>query len=625
MRIPLCRFRLSNHIQPQPHPRKTSANRGQIIVIFAVTLLALLFFAGLAIDSGSLYVTYSQLRRSIDAAAVAAANDYKAEGEGGTVNRPRMTNAALEVLKLHGLAEADMNMKLYLCADTTTAPADFLSQCPVAPDSPRKLVRIDATLQAPLYFLYLLGFHSVPLSAHSIAEAAPIDLVIVIDTSESMANETPGYDPHLPYDPYDCNQTGAANPCEPLNKAKVAAKGLIDTMYDGYDHIGIVHFDVTAPDVSSINMRESIALAKTDVDNLKVHNDPPYSKIMPTWYNVSTGTYTNILGFNPVYPEDRDGDGLDADVGSAACTMTTPAEEGQRWDAKINPYGLIGGGAPCDEANKFDAYDWDDDGVYTANDDTLAKAYLTDSHAMYPNAVCDGSTNPPTCSKPYWTYFTPNSTCTGCGIRVGAQVLKKWGRANAVWVMVFLSDGLVNLSDTPATNPNISASYPLGYCTGGIGSFMWSYDCVDIRKNALLSPRYCLDNPNTTCPPGSISTLGNPERYSVYDYALDMVDYAALMKSTNLAEIPASGSNIAIYSIGLGGAGDVPPGASGPIGEYLLRYMAAVGDDGERLPDPCATTATKVSCGQYYYTSTGTGLGYIFTDISTRIYSRLTQ
>ena len=80
----------------QPTPtQKTRKNRGQIIVIFAVTLLALIFFAGLAIDAGSLYVTYGQMRRAIDAAAVAAANDYKSEGA-SVVAPPlsRMTKAA---------------------------------------------------------------------------------------------------------------------------------------------------------------------------------------------------------------------------------------------------------------------------------------------------------------------------------------------------------------------------------------------------------------------------------------------------------------------------------------------------------------------------------------------------
>ncbi len=50
---------------------------GQVLVIFAVALVALLLFVGLAVDSGVLYVTYGQLKRASDAAAVAAANNFK--------------------------------------------------------------------------------------------------------------------------------------------------------------------------------------------------------------------------------------------------------------------------------------------------------------------------------------------------------------------------------------------------------------------------------------------------------------------------------------------------------------------------------------------------------------------
>ena len=84
------------------------------------------------------------------------------------------------------------------------------------------------------------------------------------------------------------------------------------------------------------------------------------------------------------------------------------------------------------------------------------------------------------------------------------------------------------------------------------------------------------------------------------------------------------GNDIAIYTIGLGAAGDAIPG-KGAIGEILLRYMAAVGDDGDRTTDPCKTTANKQSCGQYYYAPSGEDLLPIFEDIATRIYTRITN
>ncbi len=640
-RLCLCR-RLSRHLLPD-----IQKTRGQVIVIFAVTLLAMLFFAGLAIDSGSLYVTYGQLRRSIDAAAVAAANDYKAEGA-GNVTPPiaRMTAAALEVMKLHNLDETAMDLKVYVCdrdgdrvrdADLATLEPNFYNQCPdTTTDSARKLVWVDAELKAPLYFLSLLGFQSVPLRANAIAEAAPIDLVIVIDTSESMASETAGYVAGVAFDPAGCNST---NTCEPLASAKTAANGLIDTLYDGYDHVAIVHYDVTAPATSAIPMRTDLADAKNDVNALRVHDDPPYTRLRPYWFyiHLDSNPTQEILGFNPVYPEDRDGDGADNDPG-AACTLQSPIDTSDRWDPTIDPFHITENGAPCDNAGKFDAYDWNMDGAYSDDDDTLARSWLL-SHG------CD-LTNPTTC-KPIWTYFSINSTCVGCGIRAGAEVLKRDGRPNSVWVMVFLSDGLVNMSDTPSTNPNIPSTFPLGYCNGGISSYAWGNDCVDINKGIMTTQvdkngdgdfsdsgeiykdfgntRHCLDNPATTCPPGSVSALVNTDNYSVYDYALDMIDYAGLQVSGNPAEAAASGSDTAMYAIGLGDAGNIPAGASGPIGEYLLRYMAQVGDDGDRSTDPCDGIATRTSCGQYYYAPSGSGLRAIFNEISTRIYSRLTK
>ena len=47
-----------------------------------------------------------------------------------------------------------------------------------------------ATQNSPVYFLQLFGITNVPITTHSIGEAASLDVVIVIDTSESMASDT---------------------------------------------------------------------------------------------------------------------------------------------------------------------------------------------------------------------------------------------------------------------------------------------------------------------------------------------------------------------------------------------------------------------------------------------------
>lgn len=88
--------RRSRRPHPSPNLPRQPRSEGQILVIFAVAFLVLLFFIGLAIDAGSLYVTYGHLKRAVDAGAVAAANTFK-RGE----NLASMTAATEEVMILH--------------------------------------------------------------------------------------------------------------------------------------------------------------------------------------------------------------------------------------------------------------------------------------------------------------------------------------------------------------------------------------------------------------------------------------------------------------------------------------------------------------------------------------------
>jgi hypothetical protein len=212
------------------------------------------------------------------------------------------------------------------------------------------------------------------------------------------------------------------------------------------------------------------------------------------------------------------------------------------------------------------------------------------------------------------------STCTGCGMREASNILVNFARPQAVWVIVFLSDGVANMSDTPATYAynastglGVPATFPNGYCTGGINLPFWSSNCLDRE----IVQRVCADDDPDTCPPDTVMA-GGGVAYSVDDYARDATDTAALLFSEN--EDEPSGNDIAIYSIGLGESL-----AMELYGEPLLRYMAAVGDDGAREPDPCETTAKFTKCGQYYFAPSGLHLMPIFEDIATRIYTKIAQ
>ncbi|NPV55224.1 MAG: VWA domain-containing protein [Anaerolineae bacterium] len=639
MHIPSCLSPLLNRLR---RPSHEPAPRGQVVVIFAVSLFVLLFFVGLAVDAGAVYVTYGQLKRAVDSAAVAAANDFKRGTEGMTmVERVAlMSEASEEVLALHNVDMTTVDLDVFVCdlngdgirdTDLQTSAPQFYQRCPDTEnmEAPRKLVWLAAQQQAPLYFLHLLGFNSITLRTNSIAEAAPVDLVIVIDVSESMASDTIGtLDPSYPdiagyYDP-DRTTADASHPvgcnvdnsCHPLYEAKEAAKALIATLYEGYDQVGLVTFDSIGVTHSIPNMlgtnvalSDDLDAASNAVDTILLHDDPPYNYLWPYWISSRIG---NTPMFNPANPEDRDGDGADADPNLPPCYINPfhpmcCTLDSDRWDENVKFNYLGYGGFPCDDDFKFDAVDWDGDGSYSENDNVVGSAWITKN------------TRDPDGAGPQTAFAVPSllSTCTGCGIRTASNILKQNGRPGAVWVIVFLSDGIVNLSDTPSTSGNIPVQYPNGFCTGPLGQSFWTTACIDYD----FPDRYCIDDTATTCPSGTTWDGSVPNlSYSVLDYALDMTDEAALTHSTNLNEPP--GNDLAIYSIGVGGG--IGLGA-GTVGEDLLRYMAAVGDDGDRTTDPCQLTPHREDCGQYYYAASGLDLLPIFEDIATRIYTRIAE
>lgn len=60
----------------------------------------------------------------------------------------------------------------------------------LCPPDQRKLVRVGARIESPTVFMRLLGFGNITLSAVAVSETAVLDVVIVMDVSESMLDET---------------------------------------------------------------------------------------------------------------------------------------------------------------------------------------------------------------------------------------------------------------------------------------------------------------------------------------------------------------------------------------------------------------------------------------------------
>ncbi len=271
-------------------PRK--AEKGQTWIIMAVAVTVLIIFMGFAIDSAILFSNYTKLKRAVDAAAVSAANEYKVKNAKINVDDPinlpmlkgYLTAAAQEMLTMHDLDMTANKIKLevYICDDAniqTLAPPLY-AMCPASGQSPRKLVYVQASEEAPTYFLDLIGINSIPLTTYSISEAAPIDLVLIFDTSESMGVSTNGYVPDN-FDPADCNGhdngDGTTGNCEPLETAKKAATNLVKTLFNGYDQVAVVSFAQVPVLYRGLttDLTNDPAGALTAINNIQLHDDAP--------------------------------------------------------------------------------------------------------------------------------------------------------------------------------------------------------------------------------------------------------------------------------------------------------------------------------------------------------------
>lgn len=181
---------------------------GQSIVLLAFAFIALAAFVGLVTDISVLFVRYSTLSRTIDSAAVAAAGQIREGTDYGTV-----ALTAKQFIQLHGLepsrvwvetCETDIlawrtgtgifegqgaNPEASDPPDTSIS--DVMPETELCDwDTPRKLVRVRAQIDSETFFLQLLGIDTLTLEASSVSETAVLDIALVLDTSQSMAEET---------------------------------------------------------------------------------------------------------------------------------------------------------------------------------------------------------------------------------------------------------------------------------------------------------------------------------------------------------------------------------------------------------------------------------------------------
>jgi hypothetical protein len=305
------------------HERHSRKGTGQVLVVVALSMVVIVAIVGLALDVGMMFIGNARLRRAVDAAALGAALQYR-KG----VAPSALTNTAIEYMLLNGVTLSNDHP---LSVDTCDTLPSLCYDAGQGRTIDRKLVRVYATATIELAFLRVLSINTANIAAEAVSEAASVDIVLVLDTSDSMTwTANPGdamRDPSVcnnPDDPqfdpgyftdkvYDSTYKGF---CQPFDDVKKAAVEFVNRLYFPYDRVAVVTFDKVARVRLRFNMNCDIdlhpsgctpdqikATIQTAIKGLEVYpGDGVFPDGLPSrWYDDAGGYWG--LDCPQTYPE----------------------------------------------------------------------------------------------------------------------------------------------------------------------------------------------------------------------------------------------------------------------------------------------------------------------------------
>ncbi len=556
---------------PQRRPA-SRAERGQALVIIAMAMVGLLAFIGLTVDAGILYIGVGHLRRAVDAAALAASAQFR---EGRTTEQ--QAASAREVVHLNGVDPT--SLELWVCVEGGGAVLDpdnyhDPALCPASGQPKRKLVRIRATTEVRFAFLTIIGFHSTEISAQAVSEAASVDVVLVIDTSDSMTFDAASGNPLR--DPAVCNVTdidtssptydGLPGECHPFEEVKQAAANFVDRLNFPYDRVSVVTFALTPTVIVPMTNTLTSAQILDLIRNLEV-SPRRYPEADPRW----TAGCESLYG------------GPDNDP--SGCTNTS-----------------TGGGLKL-AGNEFGRQPIRQESVWVV-------IILSDgaANASEEDATIDPATLNKYCPQSTWGAFVGDLVpyCRDNDVVSRHTVLTP-----TIWQNPPVGSGIP--ADPGHTNPyNSNNTY------GAMGNPFLDYDADDFAHDmadfVACAPTYgeaaqwCKDSLNYIEDEGGQGAI-------IYAIGLGKLVIFNDPDPGDPTDPTDPGDALLKYIANVGLDGDPDPNP--PAGNIDPCYG---------VPAPPITSGNdSYNCGNYYFSESGTGLNAVFESIASRIFTRLTK
>lgn len=256
---------------------KSKQERGQAIALVAIALVGIIAMIGLMIDVGTLFIESARMKRAIDAAAVAASLKFRTgvNLDDQKTNTPVLYEAANEFILINEGEAYDI--ETHICDPDEVPNPDYehadLCSGTVDTNDDKKLVKVTGIKDVQFNFLPVIGINSTTITAQSIGEAASVDVVLVIDSSQSMVNQTPPADGGK-----DFTVCNPAHACEPFETIKGYAKDFVEKLLYPYDRVSVVSFDRLAHNATTTayGWESNANQIKNTIDSLMIYrNDLP--------------------------------------------------------------------------------------------------------------------------------------------------------------------------------------------------------------------------------------------------------------------------------------------------------------------------------------------------------------
>ena len=198
--------------------REARGERGQVLLVMTLALVALLGIGAFAIDIGYAYYAKRQLQSAADAAALAGAQDLPT------------ASTAIATATSYAAANTPPNLTGLTFTYTTkcTATAIIATGC-VDTVNPNELV-VTGTASTNTWFAKLFGIDHFNVATHANAcspcSTTPVDVVVAIDRTGSMCDTT----------------TGRNNYCVDLDNAKEGVRTMLGILNPPAAQVGMVAF-----------------------------------------------------------------------------------------------------------------------------------------------------------------------------------------------------------------------------------------------------------------------------------------------------------------------------------------------------------------------------------------------